>query len=217
MNAPIPINNFDRGKPFYPLVMNYVVQLIGFKEIAIRGAIGAQYLITEDIVRKVAGGDGIANVEQEASKIEEVTKNLKKLLGPLELRSEFQENHIMVEIDPIAKELAGNILYLAPYFLRAASNLLILAHEICKDEPYHDQSPLWEFLRHCRNAAAHGGKFTFLNNEPRRLAQWGKFNIIAELENTPLFKGEDGVGLLFPGDPIRLLWDIEQAFPNMKA
>ena len=135
----------------------------------------------------------------------------------MELKSEYQDNHIIIEVDFAAKELASNIFYLAPYFLQASSNLFILAHEICKDEPYHDQSPLWEFLRHCRNAAAHRGKFTFRNNEPRRPAQWGKFIIVSELEDTPLFKTEDSPGLLSLGDPIRLLWDIEQAFPNMKA
>jgi len=194
-----------------------MVQLIGFKELAVRGVVGPQYPETKEMVRKIIGDDSAADTEQKRAQIEEIAKELQKLLGPLELKSEYQGDHIIVDVDPIAKELATNIHYLAPYFLRAASNLLILAHEICKDEPYHDQSPLWEFLRHCRNAAAHGGKFTFLNNEPRRPAQWGKFNIITGLENTPLFKGEDGIGLLSPGDPIRLLWDIEQAFPNMKA
>jgi hypothetical protein len=35
-------------------------------------------------------------------------------------------------------------------------------------------------------------------------------------EESQLFKDEkDGKGILSPGDPIRLLWDIEQAYPNI--
>ena len=32
-----------------------------------------------------------------------------------------------------------------------------------------------------------------------------------------LFKDATRVGMLSPGDPIRLLWDIEQAYPAMSA
>jgi len=215
MDSIADLNHFDRGKPFYPLVMHYIIQLIGVKELAVRGTFRAQYPdsreISHEIVKK------LARIDDPTSQIEEASIQLSKLLGPLELKSEFQGNHIIVDIDTVANEMATNLYYLLPYSLRAASHLLILAHEICKDEPYHDQGPLWEFLRHCRNAAAHGGTFTFLNNEPRRLAQWGHFLIIASLQGTPLLKGENGIGLLSPGDPIRLLWDIEQAYPNMKA
>lgn len=35
----IPINHFDRGKPFYPLIMNYLILITGFKNNAARGVI----------------------------------------------------------------------------------------------------------------------------------------------------------------------------------
>ncbi len=222
MDSIITPNHFDRGKPFYPLVTNYIVQLIGFKELLLRGALRTPPYPGErlrEIVNKLAEADapGKSIQEHTLKQMEEITTQISKLLGPLELKSEFQGNHIAVDIDATANELATNFHYLLPYTLRAAGHLLILAHEICKDEPYHDQGPLWEFLRHCRNAAAHGGTFVFLNNEPRRLAQWGHLEIIGSLQDIPLFKGENGKGFLSPGDPIRLLWDIEQAYPSMKA
>jgi hypothetical protein len=64
---------------------------------------------------------------------------------------------------------------------------------------------------------AHGGLFTFKGKEPCHPAEWGHFQIERTLQSTPLFKDEKGVGLLSPGDPIRLLWDIEQAYPSMIA
>jgi hypothetical protein len=93
--------------------------------------------------------------------------------------------------------------------------MLVLAHELCKGKAAHDTGPLWEFLRHCRNAAGHGGKFNFKHGEPRRPAKWGAVEIVLGLQGSPLFKGADGVGLLGPADPILLLWDIEQAYPTL--
>ena len=39
MTTKVPINHFDRSKPFYPLVMNYLILLIGFKDLAACGII----------------------------------------------------------------------------------------------------------------------------------------------------------------------------------
>ena len=33
-------HSFNRAKPYYPLVINYVSQLIGMKELLIRGVVG---------------------------------------------------------------------------------------------------------------------------------------------------------------------------------
>lgn len=170
---------FDRGKPFYPLIMNYVVFLIVIKELAVPGTA------------------------------------LSNLMEPLELKSEFKNNYIRVEIDEIANEFINNAPYVMKSTMRSASSLLILAYEINKDKSWNDKGPLWEFLRHCRHAAAHNGLFTFNPKEPKRRAEWGHFRIERTLENTRLFKDEKGCGLLSPGDPIRLLWDIEQAYPNI--
>ncbi len=114
----------------------------------------------------------------------------------------------------------GEARYLGDHVLRHAEHLLILAWETT--EEFRDTGPLWEFLRHCRNASAHGGSFNLKYDEPRRPAEWGPFQITQELHGSRLFasRDESGVitqGLLHPGDPIRLLWDIEQAYPKMKV
>jgi len=225
----VDINHFDRGKPFYPLVINYFVLLIGFKDLAGRGVIKELHkhstsnsgfdiaTITEGILNRVSVSE--ADKTQVEQQLHAIISGLSKVLGPLELKSEFQSNHIKVEVDDIANDLMNNSPYLIRFIMRSASSLLILAHEISKDEPWHDKGPLWEFLRHCRNAAAHGGIFKIdaRRGEPRHLAEWGRFRIEAALHTTPLFKDETGWGLLAPGDPIRLLWDIEQAYPSMSG
>ena len=212
MLAPAP-NHFDRGKPFYPLVMNYVVQIVGFKELALRGVTGPREFA--DVIKQIpALGQIPPGRESDAAAVHD---DLRKLMGPVQLRSEFLDATIDVDVDEMAREVASNSNYLAAQLMRSAGSLLILAHETNKDESWHDQGPLWEFLRHCRNGAAHGGRFHFRHGEPRRPASWGRFRITPVLEGTSIFKGFDKVGLLSPGDPVRLLWDIEEACPEMKV
>ena len=211
--SPVQINHFDRGKPFYPLVMHYLAQLIGFKELALRGITGSEGF--EALVGRIpALGSTSAGSHV---RFQEALDGLRKLTGPLQLRSEYQDNHITIDIDDIARDIVANSSYLVASTMRPAGWLLILAHEVSKDAPWHDSGILWEFLRHCRNAAAHGGTFNLIHGEPRRPAQWGSFEITPELHDTNLFKDAEGVGLLSPGDPIRLLWDVEQAYAQMTA
>ena len=76
-----------------------------------------------------------------------------------------------------------------------------------------DTEPLWAFLHHCRNAGAHGGRFTFRNNHPKHPAIWGRYNLSrAAHEGMPLIPHRGIKGLFAPGDPLRLLWDIEQRY-----
>jgi hypothetical protein len=226
MSIAVPLNHFDRGKLFYPLVMNYLVLLIGFKDIAARGVINelgkrSSSGRSTDIITLVTSViDSLrfqaTSEKQLKNNLSEIRKGVEKVFGPLGLKSEFQGNYIQVNVEEIAYEIMQNSTYLITFLMRSAGSLLILAHEISKDQPWHDNGSLWEFLRHCKNAAAHNGLFNLRSGEPRRSAKWGSFCIEPSLNGTPLFKDQKATGLLSPGDPIRLLWDIEQAYPNMK-
>jgi hypothetical protein len=208
----VPVNHFDRAKPFYPLVMNYLVLLIGFKELALRGLTAAQSL--DQLAGRISA---LAPATATPEQVEAVRAGLRKLSGPLELRSEYQGGHIAVDVDELAREIIDNHGYLLGSTIRAGGSLLVLAHEISKGMPWHGVDPLWEFLRHCRNAAAHGGAFRLVAGEPKRPAVWGQIEITRKVQNMPLFRDASGGGLLSPGDPIRLLWDLEQAHPEMAA
>lgn len=211
MSTGVPKNHFDRSKPFYPLVMQYLVQLIGFKELAARGVTGVP-----DIDMQISGFVGKLTKTDDGEHTIAIQKQLKQFLGPLQLRSEQDADYVTVDLDVISKEIPGNANYLTEFVLKSASSVLILAHELTKNGSYRDNGPLWEFLRHCRNAAAHGGFFTLRHGEPRRPARWGKFQITTALDGTPLFKNASQAGLLSPGDSILLLWDLEQQYPSMQ-
>jgi len=190
-------NHFDRAKPFYPLIVGYISQWIGLRELILRVILSPRDL-TQEAVQQ--------GLDPEL---------LRQLHGPLDMLSQFTGESIRVDVDKIGREIFDEHMYLLPFFVRASGNILILAHEITKNKTYSDKSPLWEFLRHCRNAAAHNGVFTFFADEPKRPAVWGHLSIEASMQGMPLFKGEDHNGFLSPGDPIKLLWDIEQANPSM--
>lgn len=204
-------NHFDRSKPFYPIVMNYLAQLLGFKELALIGVVGPREL--SELISKIPALKTIPPDRHNDAK--KVVDALTAIAGPLQLRSELQGNTIDVDVHEMATEIAGNSTYLSSSLMKSAGSLLIVAHEISKDKPWHGTTPLWEFLRHCRNAAAHGGTFNLIYGEPKRPATWGPFQITSSMQGMSLFKGVDLNGLLSPGDPIRLLWDIEQAHSAM--
>ncbi len=67
--------------------------------------------------------------------------------------------------------------------------------------------PELEFFRHLRNAASHGGFFTFKGNEPnpKRKAEWRGKVIDASLACKSMFDAA-----IKPGDLFALLWDVEQ-------
>ncbi len=214
--------HFDRGKPFYPLVINYLILLVGFKDLAARGAISelgkfskppADFdidAIIKDFFKNITG-------DISGEKLEDLTLGIDDILSPLALKCESQSNHIKFEVNELARELTYHGPYLINFLMESAGSLLILAYEICKSKPWYDKGPYLEFLRHCRHAAAHGGLFNFYKDEPKNPANWGPFRLERSLQGTRLFKDENGIGLLSPGDPIRLLWDIEQAYPDMRV
>ncbi len=203
-------NHFNRGGAFYPIVMNYLHQLIGMKELMIRAQFGDEPIDAK--LKRLLGESRKTGNEEEYKKLQ---ASVKKLCGPLQLRSEQQDTHIEIETELIAQDTAENFSYLASYMLISAGQLLIVTFELIKESGHYEASPICEFLRHCRNGAAHGGKFNLRAGEPRNKAEWGKFIISADLNGSPLFRRPDGTGMLGLGDPVRLLWDIEQAYPNI--
>lgn len=207
-----PPHHFDRGKPFYQLVVTYVSQLFGFKELAVRALAGGP--APDDVLaRAVSAGELVAG---DARQVAKLRADLMKLMGPLELHTEQLDDRIVIDPTELARELFENHSYLLPtYFQSAAGALLVTAHEVSKGKPWHDKSPILEFLYHCRNAAGHNWRFMLHPGQPKRPANWGKIEITAADNDKPLFVLPGNGGLLSPGDPIRLLWDIEQAYPQM--
>src|SRR5262245_5084701 len=132
MTAP-PSHHFDRGKPFYPFVMTYVCQLVGVRELAIRGIAGPRHL--DEMVQSAIARDCTAGIPQSEPMF--VREHLLKIYGPIQLRSEILDKNIDIPDDVIAEEFTTNFSYLMPHVITAAGILLVMAHEISKRKPWH--------------------------------------------------------------------------------
>ena len=131
------------------------------------------------------------------------------------------ESRVEVPLDTLCSEFADHFSYLLKTQVEAAGSLLILAYERSHEflgECERRQS-IFQFLRHCRHAAAHNGKFHFNKKEPRYPAKWRNLSLGRELQDMPLFKTsiKDPRGSLSIGDPVYLLREIEQELFNQKC
>jgi hypothetical protein len=196
-----PRYHFDRSKPFYPLIMAYLMQLHGIKEFAVLGALGTRRTWNLDHLN---GPD----IDRRA-----MMESVNKLLAPLELRITGDSERFVVPVEFVSKEFLENYSYLLKYQIQAALSVLVMAHEVTKGQPYRVLDEKWEFLRHCRNAAAHNGHWLLTAGEPRRPAAWRTISLNPSMNNQPLFVGNDRTGSLNAGDPVALLWEIEQGIP----
>ena len=92
----------------------------------------------------------------------------------------------------------------------SAGGLLILAWEHVRSK--HRGDPMVQFLRHCRNAAAHNGVFTFERGQPDKPAEWRTLSIVRTMRGELLFADPPRPGFLGIGDGLYLLADIEKKF-----
>jgi hypothetical protein len=231
--------DFDREKPFFPLVMNFASQMIGFKEIATM----ADVLIIRNMMNKVLpashfetdrfqlivspavsldGFDLAYPYKEEFRQMFVQTPNLPlerllthtapfEIVGSRALKCRTQEAGILFSAEEIAAVYLTNAEKQTKASGVSAGRLIVSAFESVKY--LKDQSPVWEFFRHCRNAAAHGGRFNLHPDEPFRPAAWKALRIHNGLHGTPLFDIVGDPGLLALGDAILSLWDIEQLCP----
>jgi hypothetical protein len=198
---------FDKSKPFYSLVVSALAQFHGLIELTSRGL----YVrlknnpgerkdfenheppgpIRETVKALLAGGTTVLFGTQ---------KHLAPLAGQT----------IKVDVNDLGRVIIEDHKPAHEYFDRmSAGSLLILAWELT--EPSHTHDPLWEFLRHCRNAAAHRGSFNLLHGEPKRSAKWRGAQIVPSLQGSPLFADPPAPGFMGPGDVLYLLADVEAA------
>jgi hypothetical protein len=209
---------FDKNKPFYPFVMNYIVSVHGMLEIIARSAY--------EIVRlNKSKGVSLADLQidqTEDSKQKEFLRHIYEgnlvptlLFGDLSLRSEKLNEYIKYPIDELVKEVYINHPRILEFSKTSAQMLIISAYQITPEIISKNKSDeLWNFMFHCRNASSHDGKFKIApskNAQERFPAKWHNFEIVNSMNGKPLFKNTltDTDGLLSVGDALCLLHDIE--------
>jgi hypothetical protein len=256
MDNVIPLPKFDRGKPFYPLVLNYLILCRGFVDHIVKGhlkrVVGEYvaegypglkawdlsdliYLQTYAVMSEIIGPVPMRKppdvqaieaavarlpdrelVVQNIARIQTQLSDVHRLTSELTMLCRSRGGHVLhYDSELIHEEVSGSVAELLPFLLRSAGGLLIVAYEATK--AYGNKEPLWEFFRHARNAAGHNGHWRFLNGEPKRSAAWGPFRLTSSMDGSLLFHSDHEPGTFSLGDPILLLWDIEQATPSISA
>lgn len=88
-----------------------------------------------------------------------------------------------------------------------------------------NDTPVFQFFRHVRNAAAHNGKFHFdkkvINQQTGDLvkkAEWKNFQIVSAMQNMPLVACDknDTTNFWDQGDLVEFLLDFENHYPELK-
>jgi hypothetical protein len=197
---------FDSTKPFRALVLCYLAQLHGFIDLASRGFATIAANFSEIDVEGWASGESNEKVRTFIRAAQKGHST--PLIGNQAPYSRVLGKTIEVSISGLAEDLlADHNQPLNHFNSMAAGSLLVLAWDLT--EPSHTHHPTWEFLRHCRNAASHHGRFNLLHGEPRRPAEWRGIVITPSLQGVPLFSAPAKDSFLGPGDPLLLLHDIE--------
>jgi hypothetical protein len=131
--------------------------------------------------------------------------------------------HSLTLPDYRADEAFAEHATLMPEVLRAAEHLLILAHETTLQ--WRTDAPLSgvpSALPERRSARRH---FQLQGPRAKEASRFRDLAITRDLQGTPLFGSvgpasagdDDQSGVLFVGDALALLWEIEQAFSDMHA
>lgn len=197
-------------KYFSPLIQNYLNSVHAIIELSSR------FIINElNEVRK----DGEAAVDVFLSELEcdqDYKKGLLKnhsvtpLMGDQILAF---PNGQKIVIDPIqlARYLLHNQERMIENNFRQVEYMIITAYALTEGK-YRNNDPLWQFFRHVRNAAAHGGKFNLQRNQPDKPAEWGEKRIERGLNGKRLVSFIGQEGFLETGEIILLLLSVEEKF-----
>jgi hypothetical protein len=204
LNPPLA---YKPSGPIYPLVLSYLAQLHGFIELASRGLfLVASGVSTSELDQLVA-----RLPEKNAACASRVLKGGVTQLLDEPSAASLVDQSVKVDVSQLARTVFSDSEPVIRNFnLQSAGSLLVLAWEHTED--IHTNDPLWEFLRHLRNAVAHGGRFHFLYKEPVRPAIWRSKSIDRSLQDAVVFGAPVDTGFLAVGDVLHLLADIDTQF-----
>jgi len=202
--------NFDRSKPFYPLVVNYLILIHGYLDNASRVTIGRtrEELSEHSPVPPTLTAGTPISAEYVDEFYSHPANRVTTRRATIPQLAATDGRKFDLDFDQLRDEYDISSTVLGQWMMRSAGVLFVTAWETTR--ALSTKSPEWEFLRHCRNAIAHDGAISLKNGEPRLPAEWNGIEITPASHGTTLFGNAKTPGLLWPGDPLYLLWDLEQ-------
>ena len=200
---------FDINRPFHNHVVSYLALLHAIKVFPIFGLKGVS--IEFNILPNIADGKLKTRFQKEMSDLKE---KIKSLYGhPLELKITGELQTANFTMEEVAEKVTGD-LQLLDFIIPCAHAVIANTYDYCLSNNYVNKDPIWQFFRHCRNAVSHGGKLYFKKGEPKYHTEWRGIRLTNNLHGLKLIKkGNDG--LIETGDPVALLFDIENNYQNV--
>ena len=120
------------------------------------------------------------------------------------IESDYYELPLDTSLNYIAENPRATFVFLG----LAIKGALLHVGDAFSAAGYLDRSPEFEFLRHVRNAVAHGNKFNITSPLKRR-ASFRTYSISETLDGRRLLRDKEGEGYLHDGDALALLDYLE--------
>jgi len=218
------LHNLDKNNYFYDTVVTLAYTQFGINELYARGFM--IYKIKEfpkrnDLINDINQYDFPSEVKDQISKMQTFTPLI--FVPGFQTKDEskvyqMEPNHSAVQF---IQDTGGR----TKKNLELTHMTIIAAWEKIQTENLSD-SPIWQFFRHIRNAAAHNGKFQFnnkvINNKTGELlreAKWGNFEIKGSFQGLTLMllDKNDKSSFWDQGDLVDFLLDFENHYPGLKT
>jgi len=204
---------FDRRKPFFPFVLSYLFQVQGCLEVSLRYTLGKRPVDRRALAAKIGVSERtlVGSSESELGRnVDAVIRGLEQLSGPIRLASQRAKKELVADLDAEAGRWKDLV---SVHSVASVSSLIVMTHAICQENRLPTKDATWEFFRHCRNAAAHGNRFGLSHGEPRHRAEWDGIVIDRAMHGKAMLGSPSDNALLFPGDALLMLHDVEVLIP----
>ena len=120
--------------------------------------------------------------------------------------------HPPLDVADSVRRIRGNPQFNLDYVGTFLMATISLVADRFSQNHYFTKSPEFEFLRHVRNAIAHGNRFHLRRDEPRRPAYFRGFEVSKALQGRELFWEFMG-----PGDALDLLDEVERQLRRLQS
>ncbi len=210
------LEQFDKNKPYYYYVYQYLVNFYGSNVIYNKYLFSKLSSVEESL--RLFGQweyhiDGFDLKDDEKEYLNQGTPVYPRLLFPYNLANSFNSETILINDENIIQQIDSLDSDVRLISLSKMSNMLIVMgfESLPSHIRYDKYDQFSNFFYHCRNAAAHGGKFN-ITNKNRFPAEWRGIRLDLTHNNSNLVLDSKGNGFLKPMDIVLILLDAEKKY-----
>jgi hypothetical protein len=217
------IHNLDKNNFFYSSVVTLAYTQFGVNELLSRGfftQLSRKFPDRNILMQNIKAYHFPKDVEDQIFQTETFTP---KIFVP-GFTTKDKKTTYQMEPDTSALQFIDDTLGITKTNIDLTYMTILIAWEKALAFNLND-TPVFQFFRHVRNAAAHNGKFHFdkkvINQQTGDLvkkAEWKNFQIVSAMQNMPLVACDknDTTNFWDQGDLVEFLLDFENHYPELK-